>query len=684
MSSYLTRIYGSSGEKRLHCSRVLVLGKISPVNDLSHTLKFYEHLVWVASSLQLSWVGLEHATWDWISSVEHGFTAVEPYSKHDYTVLNLAQINVIIYLEASTKKAIQLNEACRQAKSVAFIWATSSTDNSGLTSLFVDPGLNRFSINPDGFCRQDSRAVLVGSTTKTSPPLVACNIAHGLESGQKVRICGENFITEVVSNKEFYAIQIQSGSEEKRVRRAISGQAILKVQSVADDEEHSFLGNHLAFLGEAFPEIARSDVLDKLTKTCQRKATLTGEISTWKGPVSVKYGFLASQICHQILNLCSLRYPPLKQWSHFKCPIVTSTCQTPSTRVAICGLGIASVALVEAIVRNCQNWVSKVFLCGNQVVQDDLVANANPNIFKKADIGKSSIVPHRTESYNCIPTPIEPTFPFCVIKSFPQTHEHAIAWATSKVESLFETKPEIFNDFWKTYGDALDDLAEGQMPQECLLVKKVLNEWQCTSWNDCVILARNKFEKYFNHKALQLLVNFPSDVGNSTDSNFWAYPKQEPRPVTFDPTKDSHLKFVTELAKAFARMMNIHPLEETIATDVLKKVQVRPFISKSKTFVTDDSVSKEEAKSNESTLDHDIFNDPAKRTQFIKQLKAARLKTLDVSSLDVSTKDRLVFVFSQMRCEMYGMAKPEASEIFYTANQKCPCLPSMLSTLANL
>ncbi|XP_059081150.1 ubiquitin-like modifier-activating enzyme 6 [Tigriopus californicus] len=222
------------------------------------------------------------------------------------------------------------------------------------------------------------------------------------------------------------------------------------------------------------------------------------------------------------------------------------------------------------------------------------------------------------------------------------------------------------------------------MPQECLLVKKVLNEWQCTSWNDCVILARNKFEKYFNHKALQLLVNFPSDVGNSTDSNFWAYPKQEPRPVTFDPTKDSHLKFVTELAKAFARMMNIHPLEETIATDVLKKVQVRPFISKSKTFVTDDSVSKEEAKSNESTLDHDIFNDPAKRTQFIKQLKAARLKTLDVSSLDVSTKDRLVFVFSQMRCEMYGMAKPEASEIFYTANQKCPCLPSMLSTLANL
>lgn len=71
---------------------------------------------------------------------------------------------------------------------------------------------------------------------QASPPLIACNIAHELESGQKIRICGEDFIAEVVSSKEFYAIQVQSGLEEKRVRRAISGQAILKVQSVPDDE----------------------------------------------------------------------------------------------------------------------------------------------------------------------------------------------------------------------------------------------------------------------------------------------------------------------------------------------------------------------------------------------------------------------------------------------------------------
>lgn len=73
-----------------------------------------------------------------------------------------------------------------------------------------------------------------------------------------------------------------------------------------------------------------------------------------------------------------------------------------------------------------------------------------------------SIVPHRTESYNCVPTPIEHSFPFCVIKSFPQIQEHAIVWAFNKIESLFQTKPVTFNEFWNSNGASLDELVEGE------------------------------------------------------------------------------------------------------------------------------------------------------------------------------------------------------------------------------
>ena len=78
-----------------------------------------------------------------------------------------------------------------------------------------------------------------------------------------------------------------------------------------------------------------------------------------------------------------------------------------------------------------------------------------------------------------------------------------------------------------------------------------------SNFSDCVSMARNKFEKYFNHKARQLLTNFPSEAVNRDGNPFWEYPKRLPRPIVFDAEDDDHFMFVVGLAKAWANICDV-------------------------------------------------------------------------------------------------------------------------------
>ena len=50
----------------------------------------------------------------------------------------------------------------------------------------------------------------------------------------------------------------------------------------------------------------------------------------------------------------------------------------------------------------------------------------------------------------------------------------------------------------------------GDVPASATVARKLLSDsWLCASWAECVAFARRKFEKYFNHKAKQLLTHFP-------------------------------------------------------------------------------------------------------------------------------------------------------------------------------
>uniref|UniRef100_A0A8C4TMQ4 E1 ubiquitin-activating enzyme n=1 Tax=Erpetoichthys calabaricus TaxID=27687 RepID=A0A8C4TMQ4_ERPCA len=171
------------------------------------------------------------------------------------------------------------------------------------------------------------------------------------------------------------------------------------------------------------------------------------------------------------------------------------------------------------------------------------------------------IVPNLTESYNSHRDPPEEEIPFCTLKSFPAVIEHTIQWARDKFESLFTHKPSIYNKFWQTHSSAeqvLQRMKSRESLEGSFQVIKLLSR-RPAQWEDCVLLARFKFEKYFKRKAVQLLHSFPIDTRLKDGSLFWQSPKRPPSPIEFE-FKDEfngHIDFITAASNLRARMYSI-------------------------------------------------------------------------------------------------------------------------------
>ncbi|XP_063096462.1 ubiquitin-like modifier-activating enzyme 6 isoform X1 [Cavia porcellus] len=208
------------------------------------------------------------------------------------------------------------------------------------------------------------------------------------------------------------------------------------------------------------------------------------------------------------------------------------------------------------------------------------------------------IVPHLTESYNSHRDPPEEEIPFCTLKSFPAAIEHTIQWARDKFESSFSHKPSLFNKFWQTYPSAeevLQKIQSGQSLEGCFQVIKLLNR-RPRNWPQCVELARLKFEKYFSHKALQLLHCFPVDTRLKDGSLFWQSPKRPPSPLKFDLNEPLHLSFLQSAAKLYAAVYSVPFVEKdlTVAAlmNILSKVKIQEFKPSNKVVQTDETARK--------------------------------------------------------------------------------------------
>ncbi|OXB84772.1 UNVERIFIED_CONTAM: hypothetical protein H355_015894, partial [Colinus virginianus] len=191
------------------------------------------------------------------------------------------------------------------------------------------------------------------------------------------------------------------------------------------------------------------------------------------------------------------------------------------------------------------------------------------------------VVPHLTESYNSHRDPPEEEIPFCTLKSFPAAIEHTIQWARDKFESLFSHKPSLFNKFWQTYPSAeevLQRIKSGESLEGCFHVIKTLSR-RPRNWTQCVELARVKFEKYFSHKALQLLHSFPLDTRLKDGSkykhllvpsvNSWHVPCVAVLGLHLQCLLTRHYDFIVSAAKLFASVYCVPFTEQVITTAIV-------------------------------------------------------------------------------------------------------------------
>ncbi|CAI8051799.1 Ubiquitin-like modifier-activating enzyme 6 [Geodia barretti] len=210
------------------------------------------------------------------------------------------------------------------------------------------------------------------------------------------------------------------------------------------------------------------------------------------------------------------------------------------------------------------------------------------------------IVPHLTESYSSQQDPPDMDVPYCTLKSFPATIEHTIQWARDKFESLYTQKPAMFNKFWSIHSNprkALLHLTEKFIPDGMVKVTKMLDR-RPPDWASCMALARVKFEKYFNHKARNLLHAFPLNTKMKDGSLFWQSPKRPPTPLDFDPTNQLHLMFVASMARLYAGVCGVAYTEQdcspAFVTSVLLSISVPQWRPSSKRIETDVSAKKPE------------------------------------------------------------------------------------------
>ncbi|XP_067886540.1 ubiquitin-like modifier-activating enzyme 6 isoform X2 [Heterodontus francisci] len=277
------------------------------------------------------------------------------------------------------------------------------------------------------------------------------------------------------------------------------------------------------------------------------------------------------------------------------------------------------------------------------------------------------IVPNLTESYNSHRDPPEEEIPFCTLKSFPALIEHTIQWSRDK------------------------RMLTGESLEGSFQAIKLLNRWP-TDWQDCVALARVKFEKYFHHKAVQLLHSFPLDTKLKDGSLFWQSPKRPPCPMQFDINDELHYSFVLSAARLFATIYKIPYMEQEISREnisqPLSKVEIPKFTPSAKQIETDENVKKsDQAKlavsSEEERVAIELLN-KARRTGMATKNHLHMMPVSFEKDNDSNGHIDFITAASNIRAKMYSISTADRLKTKRIAGRIIPAIATATAAVSGL
>nr|XP_008103215.1 PREDICTED: ubiquitin-like modifier-activating enzyme 7 isoform X1 [Anolis carolinensis]XP_008103216.1 PREDICTED: ubiquitin-like modifier-activating enzyme 7 isoform X1 [Anolis carolinensis] len=169
-------------------------------------------------------------------------------------------------------------------------------------------------------------------------------------------------------------------------------------------------------------------------------------------------------------------------------------------------------------------------------------------------------VPFLTEPYGQAQDMEEKEHPFCTLRHFPTTIQHAVQWARDQFEGLFKMTAENTNKFLK---DLSSFETQEEESLETLERVHLSLQKKPDCWKDCVLWARSLWEHLFSHDIQQLLHIFPPEHETSSGLPFWSGSKRCPRQLDFDCGNDMHMTFILAASRLFAQMYRL-PITEDI------------------------------------------------------------------------------------------------------------------------
>ena len=189
-----------------------------------------------------------------------------------------------------------------------------------------------------------------------------------------------------------------------------------------------------------------------------------------------------------------------------------------------------------------------------------------------------TIVPGLTESYASSADPPEENIPQCTLHNFPSNITHCCVWGRDIFSGLFEQSCELVNKF-------LDDPAfvenskstQGNyvLLENLKTIEQMICESKPSTFSDCAIWARIKFQELFNWKIRDILHLYPLDQKTPQGTLFWSGSKRPPSPLEFDPNNDYIRDFIYAAAVIHAKNYGIPvgTIEETMKIATEAKVQ---------------------------------------------------------------------------------------------------------------
>lgn len=278
------------------------------------------------------------------------------------------------------------------------------------------------------------------------------------------------------------------------------------------------------------------------------------------------------------------------------------------------------------------------------------------------------VVPSLTEHYGAKRDPPEKSFAICTLAHFPRLIEHTLAWARDFFEEAFKQTADDVNAYLDNpnFFQSLQNQQNMKLDTLNRILDSVVTS-RPSSYTDCVVWARHKFQDLFVNKIKQLLHNFPLDKqvkssgGSGPSVPFWSGAKKPPSPLVFDTEEPLHMEFIKTCANLRAGAFGLAiETDDAAVKAALSAVSVTEFKPVDGLVIpsTDEEAKTNEASSNASM---DVDKQCSGVMSSLPVPETLRGSGFSFSSLDFDKDDdaqmQFITACSNCRARNYGIAE---------------------------